>query len=292
MKYNAQAKQLVFEIVQEIMNKGYYAHVCEKFTDDGWVDYGFRYIADPSTFLKPTIWFEFLPKKDDEFLEPEYYAQYFIDLFREKVPADIIKIDSLVSMKGYDEIKEFIRPWLIRRECYSELLKDVPHRPFLDFAVTYCIALDSCRAIITNEQRSKLGVDEEILYNDSVSGLKPITPVLLAEASGETDPQESKDEPPIYALSVEDSLGGSSVLLLDDYLSDLADRIGDFYITITNCHLATAMPVDKIQKFMSLENIMASNREIFQSQTSVEDILTDKVYVYKKDTGKIEELKA
>ena len=52
------------------------------------------------------------------------------------------------------------------------------------------------------------------------------------------------------------------------------------------------MPVDKIQKFMSLENIMASNREIFQSQTSVEDILTDKVYVYKKDTGKIEELKA
>ncbi len=243
------------------------------------------------------------------YLNP-YFRQYQAGRCLDDICSDILSVYLKYRPSGsidvsfftdYDKVKSRIVFQLVNYESNRERLSDVPHFRFLDLAVIFCCLLDSgpftsATILIHNRHLQFWSITP-----DELSALaRENTPRLLSyELTDMADllrdltgqnmlPDVLPDTghaSPIYVLSNQSRRNGSGCILYRDLLKEFADRLNsDLYILPSSVHEVLLLPVCGGASATDLSGMV---KDVNLSQLSAEEILSDHVYYFSRETCQI-----
>lgn len=224
------------------------------------------------------------------------------DLYRE---SRLEKEPELPDVTDFEAVKDIICFRLVNRDRNRERLKKMPHRDFLDLAVTYYIPVTLCSAsgsiTIADERLREWQVDEEALYRHALKNTPEMYPVnlqsmeevigeMLAEdGSGGEMPGYPDGMPhtPAYILRCgKKGYSNAAAILIETALRDFAEQNGDFYILPSSIFEVILVPAGL--ELAGPGEYCTIVREINNSQVPPGEVLSNNVYYYHADTGEIE----
>ena len=95
----------------------------------------------------------------------------------------------------------------------------------------------------------------------------------------------SEDMVPMYVCSNSQKVNGAGVILYKDLLKQFAEKTGsDFYILPSSIHETLLVPVSDQ---MEVEALRSMVREVNATQVAPEEVLSDNVYIYRREDDKI-----
>lgn len=228
------------------------------------------------------------------YLEP-YYQDYLDGLPLNGIADSICAIfrqdrPGLSGMAGrfkdFQSVQDIIIYRLVNYNDNRELLGEIPHRRFLDLAVTYHCLLDrspegECTAKITKSLMESWQVDEEALYAAAHRNTHRISPsqcILISEMLG-----KPSLEMPLYVLTNTEKLNGAACILYDGALQGIWGKLGgDFYILPSSIHECILVPRDNNIEVEALRSMVC---EVNRAKVGLPDRLSDNVYFYSSDGG-------
>lgn len=183
------------------------------------------------------------------------------------------------KMTDFAECKERILPELINYEKNQEYLKNLPHRRYLDLAVIYRIVYevhqDRFGIIITNALAEEIKMGEEQLYKAAMLNAfqnKEVQIIVLCEN--------------LCAVTNQKHYLGATTLLLPWIFEEKAKELdSDLYLLPSSIHEIMVVPTKGWKLGDMQELVAAANRDCVE----IQDWLSDQVYLYRKDTGIIEQ---
>lgn len=250
----------------------------------------------------PTLYLDSVPEEHrNAFMVPGIVDE-MIEVFQKFKDAPVVgNIGDLLGNKP--KLLKRIMPRLVNYDWNMEMLADLPHRRFLDLAVTYDIDLGnnaSCRV----RNKMKLSVSEDELYEAAMKNARErgynITPMRELIGKILTDviviPTETSDTPNMaempnmWMLVVTNKEGryGAYALLDEDVLKEIRERIGDFYILPSSIHELIIVPSSGAVSGSGLlgndEDCVNHLKELVQAvnrgNVPREEWLSDSVYKY------------
>lgn len=214
---------------------------------------------------------------------------------------------SLVT--DFSACKERICYKLVNADRNRELLADAPHIIVCDdLAVLFYILVSNdgegtATITVRNNMTDLWGVDEDELFKialintqrlfrGSVMSMASVMMELLSDRMDEENTKEfydmvvsDEDMVPMYVCTNTQKINGAGVLLYKDLLKEFADRVGsDFYILPSSVHEILLVPVSKE---MQIEYLRSMVREVNATQVAPEEVLSDNVYIYRREDDKI-----
>lgn len=190
------------------------------------------------------------------------------------------------------EIKERIFIKLINRETNKEFLKDVPHKDFLDLAeVCYIRFGDSdnpAAAIVTNKILRALGFTEETLFEIAFQNAKNIETTaerIEVVINRHTSLNVQENMLKTFVVSNKEYFLGADRLLFPDAFNKITDNENDGIVILpSSIHevLAVVGP-DVLSDLDEFRNMVKSVNSMLKS----DDVLSDTVYVYDRDSNSI-----
>ena len=225
--------------------------------------------------ISPTIYLE------------ELYEQYLQGATFDVLAQKLRKIYEEVQIKqsiSYQHILEFsqiqnrIVYKLIQKQANEHLLEDLPHEEFLDLAVVYYVLLEktefgTATLLIRNEHIEGWNVRKE----DVIQAARRNTPQLLPME------MESVTEYMYIATNRTHSLG-AGVMLYEEWKKAVAGIGENFFIIPSSIHELILIP----ESFgMNRQQLEVMVREINATEVAKEEVLSDTVYYYDRETGSI-----
>lgn len=228
-------------------------------------------------------------KEKDGLITPIVYLDDFYDMHQSGKPMENI-LESIILTLNLEEEKDLSPENLMERffdpkniffcvvntEKNQEMLKDLPHREFLDLSFIYRSNLgegiDKQRmtTLITYEKMELLGMTEEDLWENANANLGKLCFVSIADMFG------GEEKTLFHAITSEDRLFGAVFGFLPDRMKNLADRLelDKFYILPSSIHEVIVLYVyDPELK----DIVMEVNRS---SAVRSDEFLSDNVYCY------------
>ena len=242
-----------------------------------------------------------------------YYSLYLTGMMDlEHVELEIVK--QYVAGTGFkfnvtdftlwENISKKIVYRLVNYERNKELLQKIPHRKFLDLAITYyCLFQDddmadngfqSATAQITNQLLQLLNKIEEDIYQKAMENTFILLPYLFTGIENavngcfENAELAENDNPSfMYALTNEQLLYGSATILYPHLLQTISERVfagADLYILPSSISEVMIMPV---VKGIGCSELVEMVRDINKSELLEDEILSDSVYYYSNEKDEI-----
>ena len=177
------------------------------------------------------------------------------------------------------EYKEDIIMTLINTEKNRELLKNVPHREFLNLSVVYRLAVEDAdgngfaTALIDNEFLEDLNMSADELHTLAEENTKrKFKTRVVALAEG------------MSAVTTEYVLFGAVNLLRPDELHKVAEAMDDdLYIVPDSIHELMAIKAGKA----TVEQLTGVLRDGNSHVESAEMFLSDNIYYFSRETGEV-----
>lgn len=198
----------------------------------------------------------------------------------------------------YEKVRDRLACRLVNREKNRELLKQIPHRPFLDLEIVlyYCF---------TDEE---LGNGTILVYLSHLKTWNVSTDEAFAQARANTlrlqppefvnmhrileryrterkeeeetgEQTESAGERSMYVLTNKGSYFGAAGILFDSVLQGIAAQLKeDFWVLPSSIHECIIVPYSMP---ITEEELRQMVREINRSEVDEEDYLSDEVYLYR-----------
>lgn len=220
-----------------------------------------------------------------------------LSVFRDNQPSGNVDVSFFTD---YDKVKSRIVFQLVSYERNRTRLSDVPHRRFLDLAVVFCCLLDSgpltsATILIHNRHLDFWDITEDELAALAVENTPRLLTYeltdladVLQDLAGNVLPEAQPDDvlpAPLYVLSNRNRRNGSGCILYRDLLKEFADRLGsDLYILPSSIHEVLLLPVCGGASAAELSGMV---RDINRSQLAAEEILSDHVYYFSRETCEI-----
>lgn len=194
--------------------------------------------------------------------------------------------------KEYDNVRERVSCKLVSFELNRGLLKKVPYVRYLDLAVVFCYLMEhqdlgSGTILIYNSHLDMWRVTKEELYRQARENTLRLVPwefysmqEAVRELMEEQESPQDLPEPylPMYVLTNRDRNLGASVILFDQVLSEVGERLGeDYYILPSSIHEVIVIPAGFAIPKKELEDMV---REINTTQVLAQEVLSDRVYFY------------
>lgn len=198
---------------------------------------------------------------------------------------------------------------LVSMEKNKELFEDVPYVPFLDLAIVFqCLveheALGNASILIRNSHLQMWNKSKEDVYElarsntpgllpPQIKGMGEILGELLGPAdrerlSGEASTENCAEEIaeiPMFVMSNSAHVNGASVILYEGALAQFALRLQkDIIILPSSIHEVILIPFGGEYDRRYLEEMV---REVNATQLDAMEILSDRVYIYKRDAARI-----
>lgn len=247
-------------------------------------------------------------------VSPTIYLDYYYRLFLDKgFNTTVEKIISTYfdNRLGYDidtsffydyqKVKWKVRAQVISYEKNELLLKDVPHRKFLDLAVVYRVEyyneyIGTGSILVHNNHLEIWGVDEQTLYNDSLLNNKNKYEIcsmvdLLKEMAGKSIELDWIEDSEVYkmlVISTKDRVNGASAILFNDVLKEAAGHIGSerLYLIPSSIHELIVLGCDSnmdndyiVEMISSVNNDVLDEKEILSNSLYQYDAVTDLVTI-------------
>lgn len=182
---------------------------------------------------------------------------------------------------------------LINRHLNAELLRDVPHVPFLDdFAVTvHCLVEHSGKVnadfLVHNGFLPIWGIDRETLFSLALGNTRKNSGIELMSINNVIGMQDSPmtadtHQNLLWVLTNREKIFGASAVLFDDVLRDFAEKYGNFYVVFSSVHEVLFFPAPDNS---DMDAITKMNQEVNAAQVHENEILGTKAYYYCKNRG-------
>ena len=228
---------------------------------------------------------------------PEIYRD-IRNAYQENSPSINIDISFFTI---YSKVKSRIVFKLINYQRNRELLKNVPYFRFLDLAIVFhCLAktdeTSTATILIQNRHLSLWNITKDDLYALAMANTPKLLPYdlrnmtdvlkeLLWEDQCVPGEFSSQEVFPMYLLSNRRKLHGSVCMLYPNLLSDFSRRLGcDLYLLPSSIHEVLIIPANQNGTYEELSDMV---REVNATQLSGEEILSDHVYYFSRETGKL-----
>ncbi|MCR4591111.1 MAG: DUF5688 family protein [Lachnospiraceae bacterium] len=205
-------------------------------------------------------------------------------------------------LTDFEKVKGKLIFRLINAEKNDDLLRDIPHRRFLDLAVTYAVHIDdifptSGNVMVGKDLMEKWGTDEEELYRLALNNTPRIKQPVIKELSemlgdlvSDSCGMDSGDKIPaggirMFVLTNIDGYYGDSIILYPGLLKEVRKTVDkDFFLLPSSVHEFIMVPDTGDIKEDELAELV---RSVNQSSVGAEDFLSDNVYLFKDDTVEI-----
>lgn len=209
--------------------------------------------------------------------------------------------------------KELLFVTLISKKRNRNRLKDIPYREYAgDIVIAYRLLVSiggkgMGTIQVNNELMQQWGVEEnEIFEAAKVSSPKLLNPKvcsilqLLFEIHEESECESDElkefrrsiydmlddDMHPILVITNTARLWGAGVVVYTDALKDIAKKYEcDLYVLPSSVHELIVVPVASDD--ISLDSLRLMVPEVNEEQVPNEDILSDSVFKYEKETGRL-----
>lgn len=187
----------------------------------------------------------------------------------------------------------------------EDMLKDIPHREFLDLSIIYRWMIgsngnDILSAVIRNDLAERLGFNEEQLFKLAAENTKRLLPPVIKNMDDMISgiyhdfelPVELKEIiveiPPVeqmYIISNNKGTNGAASMLYEDLLHDLAEKLdSDLYIIPSSIHEVLAISCNIIGEPNELAQFIS---EVNMEHISLNERLSNQVYHYDKELRKL-----
>lgn len=231
-----------------------------------------------------------------EYLEGRPMEEIISDYIRSREGAMLEEDIPLPDITDFEAVKDTVCLRLVNRERNRENLAGMPHRYFLDLAVTYFIpvALDGAgdgSITVTDRHFGLWGIDEDTLYRHALENTRRLYParlVPLAEVVQEMTGIRVKEKTEMYILYRGNrEYPGASAMLDASILEEFAAGHGDLYILPSSIFEVLLVPVaNPVSTDPAFYTDMV--RDVNRTQVEPEEVLSDNVYLYHADTGVID----
>lgn len=189
-----------------------------------------------------------------------------------------------------DKVKDKIIFELVNYEKNEKRLLDRPYIKIMDLAVIFAfVATDLERDFgvvhITNEIAKQFGLTrDEIWKFAKVNTPKLLKADIMPMSSFVYD--EKADNEEMYIICNRKKTSGAGVILYDRILEELSSELeSDLYILPSSVHETIVIRADKNKDVYALQEMV---KNINNTVVSAEDILSDKVYCYYRNSKKLE----
>ena len=224
----------------------------------------------------------------------QYYARYLGGVPMETILDEIFSTYescrcpdrfNLDALRHFDTLKEHLSVRLISRSSNEELLRTVPHIPFLDLAAVFFLSVDAgslgtSTIQIRKEYLELWNVDTETLYRTALENLRTQdTPAYFPLSSLAGSPGGEQILSTVYVLTNQTKLYGASFLLSKRTLAAFAERHGDFYVLPSSVHEVILVPCSI---GFSPASLLGMLRDVNRTDLDTEDVLSDNLYVYRR----------
>ena len=248
--------------------------------------------------LSPTIYLNYYYKQYESGRSLPDIEEDILCAYHENRPSCNIDISFFTD---YDKVKSRIIYKLVNYERNRELLKTVPHYRFLDLALIFNCLVEtsptgSATILIHEHHLNYWRVTRDDLYALATRNtpqllsydLRDMTDVLkeLFSSDYDYDTDISMASPyPMYVLTNSSKLNGSGCILYPNLLRDIAVRLGcDLFILPSSVHEVLIIPALSETNHEELSDMV---KDVNSSQLSREEILSDHVYYFSRESGKI-----
>lgn len=263
-------------------------------------------IMEKDHMMAPTIYID------------DYYPKYKKGMSIDKIMDEILSSyymnrDSfelnLDFFKSYEKMRHRIAFKIINHKKNKELLKQIPHKKFLDLAIVYYAVLSDnggriATALLHNTHLEAWNIDQKTLDEQASfntprllrATIRPIEKVLddYADKNGiksfDTAGTDECDEyfPDLskefnhcgcmYVLTNSTGMNGAACLLYEKPLACFGRKIDqDFFVLPSSVHEVILVPkTENINK----EDLSEMVRDINKTDVSADEILSDNVYEY------------
>ena len=244
-------------------------------------------VNDEAYNMCPTLYLERYYKMYEE---GDPFKDIFMKLHEDYNQHKINRTVDISFFEDYEQVKPLLGFKLINADMNDDLLKEVPHKRFLNFAVVcFCeapmeISIVKGFILIRNEHINIWGIKAEELIEDAILNMQKTNP---ADVINMTDLlKELYDEPaqlichklPMWVLTNSIRSFGAGALLYDNQLEKLAEEIGgDFYMFPSSIHEVIILP----KKYGGTkEEMIKMVHEVNEEQVDIEERLSEDVYFY------------
>lgn len=254
-------------------------------------------ILSPRCNLSPTIYLNYYFDRYKKGHSLAEIQQEILTTYRNNCPGGSIDVSFFTN---YDRVKSRIIFKLVNYDRNRELLKTVPHYRFLDLAIVFHCLLDShatgnATILIHNQHLGFWHITPDDLYALALRNtplllkyeLRDMTELLKELLCDDTSflPDELHSPYPMYVLSNQNKQNGSICILYQDLLKNFSDRLGsDLYILPSSVHEVLLLPARDEMSYQALSDMV---KDVNSSQLSREEILSDHVYYYSRETHQL-----
>lgn len=202
----------------------------------------------------------------------------------------------------FNKIKDKVILELVNSENNKGLLEKIPHRNIADLSVIYHWIIDAnnygiTSAIVTNQVAEEINLSENDLFKSASENLKKTSPATIKSLEevlmGIMNDQPEKndqgieiDDPDsIYVISNTRKQYGAAAILDTELMSNIAEQMdSNIYILPSSIHECLLVS----DRFGEPEQLQQWVREVNSTEVDIKDKLSDNLYVFNKDTKKIE----
>lgn len=212
-------------------------------------------------------------------------------------------------LENFEEAKGRIVYRLVDYGRNRELLKQIPYIPYCDLAVIFYLLIETnengrMTALIRNRHMNIWKTDADTLYRLAADNTPRLLPPVLQsmadvmkgtarEQVEEEDKEEFMDDflektvrgLSLYVLTNRNGVHGAAAVLYDGVLKRFAKEKGsDLVILPSSLHEVLLMPCTAETAPAKLQEIV---REVNRTQLSKEEVLSDSVYLYSRETNQV-----
>ncbi len=262
-------------------------------------------IEVPGINISPTIYLEEFYERLENGESVDAVVQDVYN-FYEKIKYD--RSWDVSAVERYEAIRGKIVFKLIHTKKNEGLLKEVPHREFLDLSIVYYALLQvdkektgTATLLVKNEHMKLWGVSEEELYRDAADNVRTLLPARLITMSHSVesclcsnseefenilDTGETAEEDIMFVLSNQPGYFGAACIAYPG-VADMIGNVlgGNYYVLPSSVHETVLVLCDKgMEPWIMDEMVQDINRE----HVAEEEILSDHCYIYDVENKRLE----
>lgn len=254
-------------------------------------------ITEQGTCISPIVYLE---KCYEDFCGGKDFDDVVLDIMEMHLEGKNAELD-ITWFTEWEKAGQRVLVKLVNYEANTELLKDVPHRRFLNLAEVYYIIMDigggqgMGSILVHNMHLGLWGIGEEELAETAYANYQRFLPaeimsmdeIVMGLAGIRMLPEPMPEMPKMYIATNRWKLNGAAVMLFPEMLRTLADRWKcDLYILPSSVNEVILLPV-RTGETKEKEELAEIVEEVNQTQVILEEKLSDTVYRYSCERGEV-----
>ena len=227
-----------------------------------------------------------------------------LDLYRSHSLPPAFRPEQFLS---FETCRKNLACKLINTSRNQTALSSIPHIPFLDLSIVFCIFTESedeiFTSLVNNSQIKLWGITEDELFIQAKANSMLLFPPVIRELDeviremispdGRKQPKEEKEasapiqeeKPLIYVLTNTKGVNGAYSMLYPGVLESFAQAAGsDLVIIPSSIHEVLLIPQESDMDYSGMDDTI---REVNQNEVPTEDHLSDHTYFYSRMSGRI-----